>query len=423
MHRDELRHPLRRRSLTERLWARRPSLFGVATAGVILAFAAVGIWLVITPRPFAGEPVVIADIPPPAELSTASITPAEEPEAQPESPDDAPAEIFMEPPPGDADEDPTGSVKVIRGSSGVTEITVFDDADSQRSDGGDAGSAPEEAQIITARHRPMQPAPIAAVTEETEAGPLPRISARGRKPFDAYSQVTPLAVSSSSRPKIAIVLGGMGLNASLTAAAIKELPGDVTFGFAPYGENLQDQVNRARARGHEILLQLPMEPVGFPGSNPGPRTLQSEATTEENLASLHWHMSRFAGYSGVTNYMGARLLVTEAALTPVMREVKDRGLVYLEDATVNLTLSPKVGEALRLPMRRAALVIDAEPTAPAIAAALERLEQEATATGLAIGTGSGLRVTIETVAEWAKTLQEKGILLVPVSAAYKGRPT
>jgi len=39
----------------------------------------------------------------------------------------------------------------------------------------------------------------------------------------------------------------------------------------------------------------------------------------------------------------------------------------------------------------------------------------------AIGTGSGLDITIETVAEWAKTLHEKGILLVPVSAAYKGR--
>jgi uncharacterized protein len=170
-----------------------------------------------------------------------------------------------------------------------------------------------------------------------------------------------------------------------------------------------------------VFLQLPMEPVGFPGNSPGPNTLHSEAEAGENIAALHWHMSRFAGYAGVTNYMGARLLVTEEALTPVMREVKDRGLVYLEDATVNLTLSPRVGEALRLPMRRASIVIDAEPAGPAIAAALEKLEQEAIANGFAIGTGSGLEVTIETVAEWAKTLQEKGILLVPASAAYKGR--
>ena len=80
-----------------------------------------------------------------------------------------------------------------------------------------------------------------------------------------------------------------------------------------------------------------------------------------------------------------------------------------------------MAQDLRLPLKRATMVIDAEPSAPAIAAALARLEKEATKNGSAIATGSGLDITIETVAEWAKTLQDKGILLVPVSAAYKGR--
>ena len=139
------------------------------------------------------------------------------------------------------------------------------------------------------------------------------------------------------------------------------------------------------------------------------------------MEALRWHMSRFAGYAGITNYMGARLLVTEEALKPVLTELRSRGLVYLEDASVNLTLSPRIGQEVKLPVQRATMVIDAEPTAQAIAEALDRLEQEAIRTGSAIGTGSGLDVTIETVAEWAKTLQEKGILLVPLSAAYKGR--
>ena len=143
---------------------------------------------------------------------------------------------------------------------------------------------------------------------------------------------------------------------------------------------------------------------------------------EQNLSALQWLMSRFAGYSGITNYMGARLLVTADALRPVMAEVKSRGLVYLEDGSVNVTASPRVVQQMKLPMQRASMVIDTEANATAIAEALERLEQEAIQNGSAIGTGSGLDVTIETVAEWAKTLQEKGILLVPVSTAYKGRP-
>jgi polysaccharide deacetylase 2 family uncharacterized protein YibQ len=393
MPRDELRQPLRKRSLAERLWAKRPGLFGLASAFIAAGFIAGASWLALTPRPFAGEPIITATIPPLTELATASTTKADDGEA---GADAAPEDV-------------------IDTSAQQLEIQVLDGEEQ------DAPPEQTEASIFIAPHRPLKAAPLPEVTEDSKDGPLPRISTKGRKPFDAYSQVTPLAVTSSGRPKITLVLGGMGLNAKLTKKAIDELPGDVTLGFAPYGEDLQKQVNAARAAGHEIVLQVPMEPVGFPGTNPGPRTLLAEASPDENLAALRWHMSRFAGYSAVTNYMGARLLVAEDALKPVLKEVKARGLAYLEDGTVNLTLSPKVVQEVKIPMQRAGMVIDAEPTIPAITDALAKLEEEAKANGHAIATGSGLDVTIETVAEWAKTLQEKGILLVPVSAAYKGR--
>jgi polysaccharide deacetylase 2 family uncharacterized protein YibQ len=400
MPRDELRRPLKRLSLAQRLWRRRPQPLAAAALALVAGFALGGLWLARVPAPLAGEPVVTAAIPETAELITSSTSSAED-DAMPDGPVENPEYVIDQ-----------NAIEIIGGEP-PEDLAPEDEA------------APEknEAMIIVAPHRPLKAAPLKAVTETTDIGPLPRIGDDGRKPFDAYSQVTPLAVTHSDMPKITLVLGGMGLNATLTQKAIDLLPGDVTLGFAPYGENLQAQVNEARAAGHEILLQVPMEPVGYPGNSPGPGTLLSDATPEQNLASLKWLMSRFAGYSGITNYMGARLLGAEDALRPVMKEVTARGLVYLEDASVSMTLSPKVAQDLRLPLQRAGMVIDANPTAPAIAAALAKLEKEAARNGSAIATGSGLDVTIETVAEWAKTLQERGILLVPVSAAYKGRAT
>lgn len=396
MSRDELRQPLRKRSLKERLWSRRPSAFAATAVALAALMTVGGIWAARIPYPHAGEPIVTAAIPPAEELTTASTDSADQPDGTAK-----PAEDVIDENAAVADA-PAEDVET------VTEPEP---------------AYKNEAAIYISPNRPLKKAPVDKVTENSPDGPLPRISDNGRKPFDVYSQVTPLAVSTSARPKITILLGGMGLNARLTDRAIKELPGDISFGFAPYGDNLQEQVNRARGRGHEIMLQVPMEPVGYPGNNPGPNTILTDATEDANLTALRWHMSRFAGYSGVTNYMGARLLVTEEAMKPMMKELKKRGLVYFEDATVNLTLSPKVVQQLRLPMQRATMVIDSDPTAPAIAEALQKLEAEAVANGSAIGTGSGLEVTIDTVAEWAKGLQEKGILLVPVSAAYKGRAT
>ncbi len=387
MSRDELRQPLRKRSFRERVWSKRPSAFAIASVSLLALFVTGGIWVSRIPHPFAGEPVVVAAIPPAEELKTASTT----------APEDNPEDVIAE-------------------NAGLAEAP-----DEMPDAPPEPPAYQNEANIITARNRPLKAAPVAAVTEDAAVGPLPRISQQGKKPSDVYAQVTPMAVTTSARPKISIILGGMGLNSRLTDKAIKDLPGDISFGFAPYGENLQAQVNKARAKGHEIMLQVPMEPVGYPGSNPGPKTLLNDAPAQENIDSLQWHMSRFAGYTGITNYMGGKLLGNEEALQPVMQELKKRGLVYLEDATVNLTLSQKIVERVKLPMRRAHLVIDAEATAPAIAEALKKLEQEAEANGYAIGTGSGLEVTIDTLVEWTNSLQDKGILLIPISAAYKGR--
>ena len=171
----------------------------------------------------------------------------------------------------------------------------------------------------------------------------------------------------------------------------------MSFAFAPYGENLQAQVNKARAEGHEMLLQLPMEPVGYPANNPGPKTLLASASDEENLDALHWHMSRFAGYTGITNYMGGRFLAAPEALKPVLAEMRKRGLVYLEDASPR-SVSQDRGrgnQASRAPRPDGDRCRSRPPQS--IAAALELLEGEARANGFAIGTGSGLEVTIDSV--------------------------
>ena len=177
--------------------------------------------------------------------------------------------------------------------------------------------------IITSGRQSLKP-PADMLTELTPDGKLPRATGRA-KPMDYYARTVSMSVTHSDQPKIAIVLGGMGLNQKLTLEASANLPGDVTFAFAPYGDDLQNQVDNARSVGHEVLLQLPMEPIGYPGNNPGPKTLLADADAKANIEALHWHMTRFAGYTGVTNYLGGRMLTSAAALKPVLLEIQKRG--------------------------------------------------------------------------------------------------
>ena len=100
-----------------------------------------------------------------------------------------------------------------------------------------------------------------------------------------------------------------------------------------YGRNLEGWVRRSRDAGHEVMLEVPLEPFDYPDNDPGPHTLLTSLPPEENIKRLHWIMSRFTGYTGITNQMGAKFAAAQDSFLPVLEEVKSRGLLYLDDGT------------------------------------------------------------------------------------------
>jgi len=161
-----------------------------------------------------------------------------------------------------------------------------------------------------------------------------------------------------------------------------------------------------------------MESFDYPQDNPGPQTLTTEAGAGTNLERLAWVMSRTSGYVGIESFLGARFTADEAALTPVLKELGERGLIFLDDGSSARSLAPAIGASLNLPVARADIVIDAAQSANAIDAALARLEAMARQKGLATGTGSALPVTLDRLARWTSGLAERGIDLVPVTATF-----
>jgi len=385
---DELRQPLRRRRFGDRLRALRPS--GLVLAGLAVAVIAAGgaTWLVITPYPDAGEPKVTVKVAPLSDpVETASVPSKKKPaddatKAGDLAPEDAPA---------------------------VPEITIV---------GGN-----EEASLQPqASDKPLTPAPQKSVSQKGPFGLLPRISRSGQTPFDVYARDVNPKILDSDRPKVALLIGGMGLNTGLTLRAITDLPPQVSFAFAPYGSGLQRLVDKARAAGHEVFLQVPMEPFGYPAVNPGERTLLAAPDDKSNLDNLMWFMGRFSGYVGITNYMGARFAANDAALRPVLTQMKKRGLVFVDDGALSGGDLDKASQVIGLDTVRSSRIIDASNNVDDIIASLKQLEDAAHGGRLVLGTGSGLDSTIEAISGWAHNLDARGIVLVPASSLFRRRP-
>ena len=256
------------------------------------------------------------------------------------------------------------------------------------------------------------------LSEETADGPIPRISGAGLTPFAAYALSAGPAVA-SGKPLIAIIVSGLGINEQGSLDAIDELPENVTLAFAPYGKTLSTTVAAARSGGHEVLLEVPLEPFDYPQNDPGPQTLLTGETPRANIDKLFWLMARFGGYVGLINNMGARFTASAADFSPIMEELGARGLGYVDDGSSNRSLAPQLAEGNKVPFGRVDVTIDANPSRASILSALASLEAKAVENGHAIGIVSALPISVTTVTEWARELESRGVLLVPASALMK----
>jgi len=257
--------------------------------------------------------------------------------------------------------------------------------------------------------------PDPELIENTALGPLPIRGPDGRRPLDVYSR----GWSGARGARVAIVIGGLGLSQTGTQYAIRQLPEEVTLAFAPQGNSLQRWMQAARQRGHELLMQVPLEPFDYPRVDPGRHTLTLEGGAEKNKADLFWTLSRITNYTGVMNYMGARFTADAAALTPIMQEIGRRGLLYLDDGTSARSQADAVAQAQATPFTAADLTIDAVQERGEILKKLDELERIARARGSAIGTGSAFGVTVDAVFAWANEAKARGIEIVPVSALVR----
>lgn len=257
----------------------------------------------------------------------------------------------------------------------------------------------------------LAPAPIAGLAAPGPGGLLPIIAADGRASWKAYAR--PFA--DDGRPKIALVIGGLGLNPDATKAAIAQLPPEVTLSFSPYADNLQAQIDHARAAGHEVMVEIPMQPLDYPDNDPGPYTLLSNAVPDAIAHKLDWLMSRAAGYFAVTNAFGSKFLSQDKAMAPFVQALRQRGVAFIDDGQA-------AGRGAGLHRATIGPKIDADLDADAIDNQLLSLEAMALQSGAAMGGGSAYPLTLAQVQKWAVAVRDRGYALAPASALMTLKP-
>lgn len=254
----------------------------------------------------------------------------------------------------------------------------------------------------------------AEIVEKSRYGFLPKVGTNGEKALVSYSR--PSGSVDVGLNRVALVISGMGVGSRTTTDAIENLPGEITFAFAPYVTGLAEWTTKARRAGHELLLQLPLEPFDYPNNDPGPKTLLVDNSWDDNKDRLHWLLARMTNYVGVVNFMGARYSASPEVLNPLFQELRDRGVMYVDDGSTPLSRAKEVAQQTNIAFAQTTISLDSALSAEDIDARLLELEGLARDRGLAIGVATAFPVTIERLKRWAKDADKRGIKLVPISA-------
>lgn len=261
-----------------------------------------------------------------------------------------------------------------------------------------AQNAPASASVVAVGSEPQ-----ASDASQTEPDTSPL--ARNARAF----------TNTEGKPTVSVIVGGLGINPTRTRAAINELPPEVTLSFAPTADNLQSWVRRARRAGHEVIIELPMEPYDYGRQRPHAQVMQTGVSAETNQARLSRLLARTPGYVGVMNYQGAKFATDKDAVSPILETLNDKGLAFFEDGSLVRSEFDSSARAAGLAFGKATAWIDARPEADEISQQLLVLETTARERGAALGTGMSFPVTLDILKDWLPTLEEKGIALAPAS--------
>jgi len=214
-------------------------------------------------------------------------------------------------------------------------------------------------------------------------------------------------------PRIAIIIDDLGHNRDLDLSLIDlDLP--LSLAILPSAPFTDVVVREATRKGREILLHQPMEPEEYPYVNPGHGALLLSMNEREIRETLDRNLRQVCGAQGVNNHMGSSFTQNREKMSLVLRNLKKRGLFYVDSRTTKGTVAFEEAKRIGIPAAERTLFLDNDPDPEAIHRQIKHLLKVARQSGAAIGIGHPYSQTIDILRKNQDSLKRE-VEFVPVS--------
>jgi len=250
---------------------------------------------------------------------------------------------------------------------------------------------------------PRETPPSVQQTPETESPVLPP----GKR--------LPVPPVRDSGLRVAILIDDIGANLSPVKNLLK-IEAPISFAILPHTPCSVAAAEMIHKAGRDILLHLPMEPQAYPKEKPGSGALFTAMNEHELRQVLGRDLDAVPYVSGVNNHMGSSFTEDEEKMIIVMKELKKRGLFFIDSRT---TPDSKAGQASRdvgTPFASRRIFIDnGQNYATTCKILLEAVSSTKNSPRGLILIGHPYPNTISALTRVVPELKSRGVEIVPVS--------
>lgn len=218
--------------------------------------------------------------------------------------------------------------------------------------------------------------------------------------------------------QVAIIIDDIGYDMK-PVRDLLNIDADITFAILPLLPYSHAAAEALHSANRETLLHLPMEPLSYPKEKPGTGALFTEMNDTEIVLQLEKNMASVPYVSGVNNHMGSKFMADEEKLMPVFKQLKQRGLFFIDSRTTRSSKTLSAAEKVHLTVASRRVFLDNDRD-------YEKIYQILMEVANAPGGGAPLIVighpypeTIRAIRDASKVFREKGISIIPVSKLIK----
>ena len=178
---------------------------------------------------------------------------------------------------------------------------------------------------------------------------------------------------------------------------------------------MQEIVNQLRAKGYEVILELPLEVDTKLGIDAGIKPLEKKMSFDEMRNRIDFHSGSVTGHIGFKNRLSSDFMASQYEVSYMMNLLKDKGLTFLEVLNPHDTfrsVATLSADAIDVPSYSADVVIeDLKRDFP-----LFFKKISTTHTGVAVVNATPENVVL--LSDMLKKLDDKNIVMVPLSHIY-----